>query len=89
MARAVLAHQAGPVDRDQDRQIVLADVVDLLVEGPLEERGVERHDGPLTGQGHTRSHGDGVLLGDADVEEAVRELALRIRRGRFRWAYRR
>jgi hypothetical protein len=37
VARAVLADQASAVDRDEDLLVVLADVVDGLVEGPLEE----------------------------------------------------
>ena len=76
MAGAVLADQPRPIDRDHDRQVVLADVVDLLVEGPLQERRVEGHDRPLAGQGHARRERHGMLLGDPDVDEAVRELCL-------------
>ena len=49
--------------------VVLADVVDDLVEGALQERGVERHEGPLAAQGEARRERHGVLLGDADVED--------------------
>ena len=72
VARAVLAHEAGPVDADDDRHVVLADVVDDLVEGALQEGRVERHEGPLAGDGQPGGQGHGVLLGDADVEDALR-----------------
>ena len=70
MAGAVLPDQPGAVDRQQDGRIVLADVVDQLVVGALAEGGVERHDRPQAGQRHAGGHRHGVLLGDADVEEA-------------------
>ena len=86
VARAVLADEAGPIDGDHDRQVVLADVVDFLVEGPLQEGRVEGHHGPLAGQGHARREGHGMLLGDADVDEPVRELGLEEMQARCRWA---
>ncbi len=76
VAGPVLADQARAVHRDHDRQVVLADVVDFLVERSLQERGIQRHDRPLPCQGHARGEGDGMLLGDAHVDEAVRELGL-------------
>jgi len=76
VARPVLTHQTGPVDGDHHGQIVLTDVVDLLVEGPLQERGIERPPWPLTCEGHARGQRHGMLLGDSDVDEAIRELRL-------------
>ena len=38
MRRPVLAHQAGPVDREHDGQTLQADVLDHLIEGALQER---------------------------------------------------
>ena len=46
VARAVLADQPRAVDRDEHRLVVLADIVDGLIERALEERGVQRNDGP-------------------------------------------
>ena len=51
--------------------VVLADVVDDLVEGALEERRVERHERALAGEGEARRQRHGVLLGDADIEGAL------------------
>jgi hypothetical protein len=48
-------------------------VVHDLVPRPVEERGVDRHDGAQARHRHAGRAGDGVLLGDADVEEAVGE----------------
>ena len=41
VAGAVLADEAGAVDADDHRRVVLADVVDGLVEGALQERRVD------------------------------------------------
>ena len=65
VARAVLADEAGAVDADHHRDVVLADVVDQLVEGALEERRVERHERALAAEREPGRHRDGVLLGDA------------------------
>ena len=79
VTRAVLADQPGPVDRDDDRLVVLADVVDGLVERPLEERRVERDDRSHPAHRQAGRHRHRVLLGDADVEHPVRELGLELR----------
>ena len=79
VARPVLADEPGPVDREQHRLVVLADVVDRLVEGPLEERRVERDDRPHPAHREAGRERHGVLLGDADVDEPVRERGLELR----------
>ena len=76
---AVVADEAGAVDADRDRQLLERDVVDDLVEGALEERRVDRDDRLQSGLGHPARHDDRVLLGDADVEDAVGEGFLRPR----------
>ncbi len=70
---AVGAGHAGTVDREDHLLAVQAHVVDRLVEGPGEERRVQRHDGSKPGHRHTGRSGDGVLFGDADVDEPVTE----------------
>ena len=42
----------------------------------VEERRVDGDDRPQPAHGHAGGGGDGVLLGDADVEEAVGEALL-------------
>ena len=74
--RAVGAGDAGAVEREDHRQAVEGDVVDDLVPGPVEERRVDRDDRPQPAHRHAGGGGDGVLLGDADVEEAVGEVLL-------------
>ena len=76
VARPVGTGDAGPVDAEHDRQAVQGDVVDDLVPGPVEERRVDRDDRAQPAHRHAGGAGDGVLLGDADVEEAVREAGL-------------
>ena len=73
VAGAVLPHQPGTIDADDHRGVVLADIVHDLVEGTLQERRVERHEGPLARQRHAGGHGHGMLLRDTDVVDAVRE----------------
>ena len=75
VARTVVAGHAGAVDAEDDRQPVEADVVVELVPGPVEERRVDRDDRPEAADGHSGRGGDRVLLGDADVDEAIGEPA--------------
>ena len=86
VARAVLAHEAGAVDADDHRLVVLADVVDGLVEGPLEEGRVDRDQRAQAAECEAGSHGERVLLGDAYVVHAVRERLPGTWRGRCPWA---
>ena len=73
MRRSVGTGDAGAVDAEHDRQAVHADVEVDLVEGSGQERGVHGDHGTQTAHGHAGGGRDGVLLGDADVEEAVGE----------------
>ena len=70
---AVVAGDAGPVEHERDRQPVQRHVHQRLVERPVEERGVQAHDRVHAAHREAGGGGDGVLLGDADVEGAVGE----------------
>ena len=70
---AVVAGDAGPVEAEHHRQAVEADVEVGLVEGPGEERGVHGDHRAQAAHGHAGGGGDGVLLGDADVDEPLGE----------------
>ncbi len=50
--------------------------MDELVVGPLQERGIDRHDGLQAGLRHAGRHDHGMLLGDAHVVDAIREALL-------------
>ena len=78
MARPILADESRPVDRQEDRLIVLADVMDRLVERPLEERRVDRHDRALAAHRQAGGQRDRVRLADPDVDEAIGELGLEL-----------
>ena len=82
VARPVVAGDAGAVEDEDDRQVQEPDVEVGLVEGPREEGGVDRDDRLQAAHGHPRGRGDGVLLGDPDVEEPVRELCLEVEESR-------
>ncbi len=72
VAGAVRAGDAGPVQGEDDRQAVQAHIQVGLVEGPAEERGVDGDHRPQAAHRHARRGRHCGLLGDADVEEAVR-----------------
>ena len=71
--RAIGADQAAAVDRENDRQILQRDVVDQLVVGALQEGRVDGDDRLQAFAGEAGGEGDGMLLGDADIEIAIRE----------------
>ena len=76
VARAVLADEPRAVDREDDRQVVLAHVVDGLVERTLEERRVQGDDRTQPAEREPGRERHRMLLGDPHVEEPVRELRL-------------
>ena len=76
VAGAVVAGDAGPVEHEDHRAAVQAHVEVGLVEGAAEEGRVDGHHGPQAAHGHAGGRGHLVLLGDADVEEAVGEAGL-------------
>ncbi len=61
----------GPVEHERDWQPVHRHVHQHLVEGPVQERRVDRHDGVHAAHRQACRAGDGVLLGDADVEDPL------------------
>ena len=71
---AVFAYYTGPVGDYGDGQVLKANVVHHLVEGPLQEGGVDGDEGLCTGGRHASSHADGVLLGNAHVVHPVGKL---------------
>ena len=76
MAGPVGTRDPGPVEAEDHRQPVQRDVVHHLVPRPVEERRVERDHRPQAAHRHPGGARDGVLLGDADVEEAIGEAGL-------------
>ena len=76
VGRAVVADEAGAVDREDDREPLQADVVDDLVVGALEEGRVDRGDRARALEGEPGGEEHRLLLGDADVEVALRHRRL-------------
>ena len=72
VGRAIVAHQAGAIHGEDDVQALEAHVMDDLVVGALQEGRVDGHDGLDALECQPRGEQDGLLLGDADVEIAVR-----------------
>ena len=74
MGLAVLADDAGAVRNQGYRQVLQADIMHNLVERPLEESGVDGHEGVKPRRCHPSRHADGVLLRYANIEDPVREV---------------
>uniref|UniRef100_J1RUT9 Dehydrogenase n=1 Tax=Streptomyces auratus AGR0001 TaxID=1160718 RepID=J1RUT9_9ACTN len=70
---AVGAGDTGPVQDEGDPALVQRHVHQHLVEGAVEEGGVDGEDRVQAAGGHTGRGDRGVLLGDADVVDAVGE----------------
>ena len=88
MARAVVTGDTGTVEHEGDAALVQRDVEQQLVERSVEEGRVEADDRVQTAHRQTGRTRHRVLLGDADVEDPVREL-LRERRQAGRVQHRR
>ena len=73
MRRTVGADQAGAVEREAHRQALDRHVVHDLVVGALQEGRVDRAERLVAFGGKPGREGHRVLLGDADVEGAMRE----------------
>ena len=72
VAGAVRTGDPGPVEHEGDRQLVHGHVHQHLVEGPVQERRVDRDDRVHAAHRQAGGAGHRVLLGDADVEDPVR-----------------
>jgi hypothetical protein len=75
MRLAIVANDAAAVNGEDYRQILDAHIVNDLIEGPLEEARVNDNEGnePLSSQ--PGSEGDGMLLTNADIEDALGKFA--------------
>ena len=73
VGRPVGANHAGPVDREPDGQLLDRDIMDDLVVGALQERGVDGREGLIALGGQTGRESHSMLFGNADVEEAPGE----------------
>ena len=77
VARPVGSGDAGPVEHEGDARAMEGDIHHHLVEGAVDERRVDRHDRMQPAEREAGRAGDGVLLGDADVEDALRDTSRR------------
>lgn len=77
MRRAVAADQPAAVEREHDRQVLDRHIVDQLVVAALQEGRVDRRERLHSLRREPGGERDGMLLGDADVEGALRELCRR------------
>ncbi len=73
----IAAHQPSPIQGKGHVQVLKADIVHHLIVGALEERRIDCGNGLHALAGQARRKGHGVLLGDADVVEALGKLALK------------
>ena len=76
VGRPVGADQTGAVHREAHRQRLDGDVMHHLVVAALQEGRVDRAERLVAFGGQARRKGHGMLLGNADVERAMRERLL-------------
>ena len=62
VGRPVRPYDAAPVDGEDDRKLLETDVLDYLVETPLEERRVHGDEGPHPAERHGGRKGNAVRL---------------------------
>ena len=77
VGRSVLAHKAGTVEGERDGKVLEAEIVNHLVVRPLREGGIDGGHGVHAFDGKPAGKGDAVGLGNADVEETIRDTAPR------------
>ena len=75
-------HQAAAIQREHHWQILQRHVMQQLVVGALQEGGIDGHHRHQPVTGHAGCKGDGVLLGNAHVEVALRESLLELHQPR-------
>ena len=75
MRSAVLSHEARAVEAEDDGQAAQAYVVDDVVEGTLGEGGVDVAEGDKALLSQSAREGDGMPLGNADIEGTLGHLA--------------
>src|SRR3990172_12507420 len=73
---AVIPDDAAAVGSKHHRQVLQTDIVDNLVEGSLQESRVDSDNRNIALRGKSGGKSDRVLLCDADIEDAPRELGL-------------
>src|SRR5579885_1207059 len=73
LRRAVFTDDAGAVQREDDVQVLHADIVQHLVISTLQEGRVDGGNGLEAADSQPTGEGDGVLLGNAHVKVAVGE----------------
>ena len=71
MHRAVVADEPGPIHAEDDRQSLQGHFLPDLIEGPLEEGGIDGGEGPHAALGHSGGHGGQMALADAGVHVPV------------------
>ena len=74
MGRPVRADQSGPVEGETDRQVLDRDIVHDLIVGALQEGRIDGAERLVAFRRQAGRERHRVLLGDADVEGAGREL---------------
>ncbi len=73
MGRAIGPHEARAIHREAHRQVLERDIMHELVVAALQEGGIDRAERLVALRRHAGREGHGVLLGDPDIEGALRK----------------
>ena len=74
MSRAIIAHQAGAIQAENHVGLGKRVIDDQLVDGALHKRRIQANDGFLSTERQTARKGNGMLLGNAGIDKALRIL---------------
>src|SRR5579872_4626140 len=74
MRWAIRTRQSGPIHREYNVKVLEADLLEDLVEAPLQEGAVDIHHGPHPRLGHAGGKSNRVALANTDIEESVGEI---------------
>ena len=79
---AVARDEPRAVDHENEGQFLNGDIVGELIVGALSKGRIQKNDGLHSAYGKSARKGDGVLLGDPHVEEALGEFPRKCRKPR-------
>ena len=89
VGRAVVAGKAGAIHAKGDVEVLQRDIMNDHVVGALQEGRVNGQERLHASHGEAAGEEGGMFFGDADVEVAVRDGALRNGQAPCRWAWQR
>ena len=71
VGRTIFTNQSGPVHRDYHGELLETDIMNDLIDSPLEKCRVDRHHRLQSLGRHPRRKGEGMSFRDSDIKELI------------------